>query len=59
MNTLYYGENLDVLRRYMAEQPGLYNVLFAERGGSRAASQIKARRIRGVGTRWTGCSGFR
>ena len=23
MNTLYYGDNLDVLRRYIAEQPGL------------------------------------
>ena len=54
-NTLYYGDNLDVLRRYVkdgsidliyldppfkSEQD--YNVLFAEQNGSRAAAQIKA-----------------
>src|SRR2546426_24031 len=55
MNTLYYGDNLDVLRRYVADEsvdliyldPPFksnqdYNVLFAEQDGSRAASQIKA-----------------
>ena len=55
MNTLYYGDNLDVLRRYIADEsvnlvyldPPFksnqnYNVLFAERDGTRAAAQIKA-----------------
>jgi len=52
---LYYGDNLDILRRYVdAESVDLvyldppfnsnatYNVLFAEQSGARAASQIKA-----------------
>jgi DNA modification methylase len=55
MNKLYYGDNLDVLRRYVdGESVDLvyldppfnsnasYNVLFSERDGSQAASQIKA-----------------
>lgn len=55
MNTLYYGDNLDVLRRYIADEsvdlvyldPPFksnqdYNVLFAEQDGSRSAAQIKA-----------------
>jgi DNA modification methylase len=54
-NTLYYGDNLKVLRQHvLAETVDLvyldppfnsnatYNVLFAEKNGSRAASQIKA-----------------
>jgi DNA modification methylase len=54
-NTLYYGDNLDILRRYVpdtsvdlvyADPPFKsnqnYNVLFAEKDGSRAASQILA-----------------
>ena len=54
-NTLYYGDNLDILRRYIAAESidlvyldppfnsnATYNVLFAEQNGSRAASQIKA-----------------
>ncbi len=54
-NLLYYGDNLDVLRRYIKDESvGLvyldppfksdqnYNVLFAEQDGSRAAAQIKA-----------------
>ena len=54
-NVLYYGDNLDVLRRYVKYEtvdlvyldPPFnsnqdYNVLFAERNGSRAAAQIKA-----------------
>ena len=54
-NTLYYGDNLDILRRYVKDEsvdlvyldPPFksdrnYNVLFAERDGSRAAAQIKA-----------------
>ena len=55
VNTLYYGDNLDVLRRYVANgsvdlvylDPPFksnqdYNVLFAEQDGSRSAAQIKA-----------------
>ena len=55
MNQLYYGDNLDVLRRHIDDQSvdlvyldppfnsnASYNVLFAERDGTRAASQIKA-----------------
>lgn len=54
-NTLFYGDNLDVLRRHVADEsvdlvyldPPFnsaqdYNVLFAERNGTRAAAQIKA-----------------
>ena len=54
-NTLYYGDNLDVLRRYGKDDsvdliyldPPFnsnqdYNVLFAEQDGSRSAAQIKA-----------------
>jgi DNA modification methylase len=55
LNTLYYGDNLDILRRYIADESvdlvyldppfnsnATYNVLFAEQNGTRAASQIKA-----------------
>jgi site-specific DNA-methyltransferase (adenine-specific) len=55
MNTLYYGDNLDILRRYIADESvdliyldppfnsnANYNVLFAEKDGTQAASQIKA-----------------
>ncbi|MGA8939037.1 MAG: hypothetical protein WB439_07725 [Acidobacteriaceae bacterium] len=54
-NKLYYGDNLEVLRDYIADQtvdliyldPPFnsrqdYNVLFAEKDGSRSASQITA-----------------
>lgn len=54
-NILYYGDNLEILRRYIKDEtvdliyldPPFksnqdYNVLFAERNGSRAAAQIKA-----------------
>ena len=54
-NQLYYGDNLDVLRRYVRDEsvdlvyldPPFnsrqdYNVLFAERDGSRSSSQIAA-----------------
>lgn len=54
-NTLYYGDNLDILRRYIADESidlvyldppfnsnADYNVLFAEHSGERAAAQIKA-----------------
>jgi DNA modification methylase len=54
-NLLYYGDNLDVLRRHVADESvdlvyldppfnsnASYNVLFAERDGTQAAAQIKA-----------------
>jgi len=54
-NILYYGDNLDILRRYVADESvdlvyldppfnsnATYNVLFAEHHGEQAASQIKA-----------------
>jgi DNA modification methylase len=54
-NVLYYGDNLEILRRYIEyESVDLvyldppfksdqdYNILFAERNGSQAAAQIKA-----------------
>lgn len=54
-NTLYYGDNLDVLRRHVRDEsvnliyldPPFnsnqgYNVLFAEHSGERSASQIRA-----------------
>lgn len=54
-NLLYYGDNLDVLRRYVADEsvdliyldPPFnsaqdYNVLFREQDGTRSASQIRA-----------------
>lgn len=55
MNSLYYGDNLDVLRRYIKDEsvdlvyldPPFnsnqdYNALFAERDGIRSQAQIKA-----------------
>lgn len=55
VNLLYYGDNLDVLRRHIADEgvdlvyldPPFnsnqdYNVLFGEHNGTRAAAQIKA-----------------
>ena len=55
MNKLYYSDNLDVLRHHIDDETvdlvyldppfnsnASYNVLFAERDGARAASQIKA-----------------
>ena len=54
-NMLYYGDNLDILRRHIqSESVDLiyldppfksnqdYNVLFAEQDGTRSAAQIKA-----------------
>jgi len=54
-NLLYYGDNLDVLRRHVKDETvdlvyldppfnsnASYNVLFAEQNGSQAAAQIKA-----------------
>ena len=54
-NTLYYGDNLDILRRYVRDESvdliyldppfnsnQTYNILFREKDGSQSASQIKA-----------------
>jgi DNA modification methylase len=54
-NQLYYGDNLEVMRRYIKDESvdlvyldppfnsnANYNVLFAEKDGSKAASQIEA-----------------
>jgi adenine specific DNA methylase Mod len=54
-NILYYGDNLDILRRYVKDETvdlvyldppfnsnANYNVLFAEKDGNKAASQIQA-----------------
>lgn len=54
-NTLYYGDNLDIMRRYIPDESvdliyldppfnsnATYNVLYAEHNGSRSSSQIKA-----------------
>ena len=54
-NTLYYGDNLDVLRRYVPDESvdlvyldppfnsnASYNVLFKERSGEESPAQIKA-----------------
>lgn len=55
MNYLYYGDNLDILRRYIKDEsidliyldPPFksnqdYNVLFKERNGTKSSAQIKA-----------------
>ncbi|HET6246113.1 MAG TPA: DNA methyltransferase [Tepidisphaeraceae bacterium] len=60
-NTLYYGDNLDILRRYIDDESvdliyldppfnsnADYNVLFAEKDGTQAHAQIKA-----FGDTWT------
>jgi DNA modification methylase len=54
-NYLYYGDNLDVLKRYVADESvdlvyldppfnsnATYNVLFADKNGSQSSAQIKA-----------------
>jgi site-specific DNA-methyltransferase (adenine-specific) len=54
-NTLYYGDNLDILRRYIPDESvdliyldppfnsnQSYNVLFAEHDGTKAAAQVRA-----------------
>jgi len=54
-NTLYYGDNLDILRRYIKDEsidliyldPPFksnqdYNILFKERNGTKSSAQIKA-----------------
>lgn len=55
MNTLYYGDNLDILRRYVKDESvdleyldppfnsnATYNLLFDEQDGENAPAQIKA-----------------
>ncbi len=55
MNTLYYGDNLDILRRYVPDETvdliyldppfnskANYNMLFEEHDGSRSAAQFQA-----------------
>jgi len=55
VNQLYYGDNLDILRRYIQDETvdlvyldppfnsnATYNVLFAEHNGTKAAAQIQA-----------------
>jgi 16S rRNA G966 N2-methylase RsmD len=54
-NKLYYGDNLDIMRRYIKDEAvdlvyldppfnsnATYNVLFTEKSGAQAAAQIKA-----------------
>jgi site-specific DNA-methyltransferase (adenine-specific) len=54
-NALYFGDNLDILRRYLKDETvdliyldppfnsnASYNVLFKEEDGTQAASQIQA-----------------
>src|SRR6266545_1031911 len=54
-NTLYYGDNLEILRQYIADESvdliyldppfnsnQSYNVLFAEHDGTKAAAQVQA-----------------
>jgi site-specific DNA-methyltransferase (adenine-specific) len=54
MNTLYYGDNLDILKRYISDEsidliyvdPPFkseqnYNILFKEKNGTASATQIK------------------
>ena len=54
-NTLYYGDNLDILRRYIKDETSDliyldppfksdqdYNILFRERNGTKSVAQIKA-----------------
>ena len=55
MNTLYYGDNLDILRQYIKDESvdlayldppfnsnATYNVLFSDRGGGQTAAQLQA-----------------
>jgi DNA modification methylase len=55
MNTLYYGDNLDILQRYVKDESvdliyldppfnsnATYNVLFTDKNGSQTASQLQA-----------------
>ncbi|HEY7127459.1 MAG TPA: hypothetical protein VH540_26240 [Ktedonobacterales bacterium] len=59
LNHLYYGDNLDILRRYVKDESvdlvyldppfnssQSYNVLFAEQDGSRSAAQKQGQQER-------------
>ena len=63
-NSLYYGDNLDILRRYVQDESvdliyldppfnsnQIYNILFQEKDGTQSASQIKA-----FGDTWHWCA---
>lgn len=64
MNTLYYGDSLDVMRRHLKDESvdlvyldptfnsnANYNVLFQEHDGTRPSSQIRLSRTLGTGTK--------
>ena len=64
VNTLFYGDNLDILREYIADElvdlvyldppfnsNATYNVLFKAPTGSRARRRSRRSRIPGTGTR--------
>jgi site-specific DNA-methyltransferase (adenine-specific) len=66
-NVLYYGDNLDILQRYIKDEtidliyldPPFksnkdYNVLFAEQNGSRSVAQIEAFKDTALAA-WFGC----
>ena len=55
MKSLYYGDNLDILRNYIKDESvdlvyldppfnsnATYNVLFAQKDGARSSAQIQA-----------------
>lgn len=55
LNNLYYGDNLDILRRYIKDESvdliyldppfnsnATYNVLFSQQNGSQSSAQIQA-----------------
>ena len=61
-NELFYGDNLDILRRYIADESvdliyldppfnsnADYNVLFAEKSGDKAGAKSRRSEIRGNG----------
>ena len=63
MNTLYYGDNLDILRRYIQDESvdliyldppfnsnADYNVLFAEKYGAKAPPRSRPSKTLGTGT---------
>ena len=62
-NTLYYGDNLDILRRYLEDESidliyldppfnsnADYNVLFAEKDGTQATPRSRPSKTPGPGT---------
>jgi len=69
-NTLFYGDNLAILREYIPDESvdliyldppfnsnRSYNVLFKEESGSEAEAQITRLTTPGTGARWqSGCT---